>query len=479
MFDIIPNDIVLEITKLVDFYTAIQLSQTSKRINTLVKSTAIYKQWSEIIRAENTIVDVLITVCKQNTPDLLAYMIKCDKPSVAHNIAIYQIAFRISCEMGSLSQMLTIYDACPNIDIYEYLGENLYFAYHCNYYDIFHWYLDQMRNNGHDYDVNEIIEYIEDGETEIYDHIYNIMVTDLEDKLFMWSVDKDTMSSAVDYKMSYLDTPLVEQKLTSKQRKYLDQQSLPDELYYCQCQKPVCRICHYKNGGDKYTYAEILSKQKNLKIDMLQHMENTNSYVAMADAMLDNKKYITYDNWDRPFCVCINSLGISIYTYENDYDILCPESDMVHDILLHRFENYIGYWYGYDISEKNTHGNTLLIHLATYTDTNNDTKYEYVRISVGIYKMIFDDIVTDYVSPLLDNGISYPIAYTDKYIYSVTNDSIVNNKHLVDPKIPMYAMDHHWSSESLTHIYWPQCITNRRSNIDNKEFSKLIKKLKK
>ena len=67
----------------------------------------------------------------------------------------------------------------------------------------------------------------------------------------------------------------------------------------------------------------------------------------------------------------------------------------------------MGYWYGYDPVEQ-ANGNTMLIKI---------TNYRYIFVGWCIYQFDTDEELIDYVSPLGNNDVPYPIAYGINYVY--------------------------------------------------------------
>lgn len=148
----------------------------------------------------------------------------------------------------------------------------------------------------------------------------------------------------------------------------------------------------------------------------------TDSYCKNTD-FTTNKFYDIHDNGGRPFKVIITNDGIQIYTYLNHDQ---PE----YNILLHTFPEFLGYWSGYDSSyihpkcTEPSHGNSLLIQIS---------KTKYVYIGDNIYSFETDDIILDYISPVGNNDVPYPIAYGKDNIYFMLDKQFIKRVDLHSP----------------------------------------------
>ena len=70
---------------------------------------------------------------------------------------------------------------------------------------------------------------------------------------------------------------------------------------------------------------------------------------------------------------------------------------------------FIGYWKGYD-SGKYTkyHGNSILV---------KETKTSYVSIGWNIQRFTTPYEILDYVSPVGNSDVPYPVAFSEDYVY--------------------------------------------------------------
>jgi len=128
--------------------------------------------------------------------------------------------------------------------------------------------------------------------------------------------------------------------------------------------------------------------------------------------------YIHY-NYDRPFKVVINEDGcIKVYrTCEEHKDY--KEYKKYKDV-------YIGFGYidysGEEVKIKtngNDHiGNTIMIHLE---------KTKYVLITNKIYEINLPEKIEDYLFPVGNNDVPYPMAISKNYIYSLWSIDCLKN----------------------------------------------------
>jgi hypothetical protein len=68
----------------------------------------------------------------------------------------------------------------------------------------------------------------------------------------------------------------------------------------------------------------------------------------------------------------------------------------------------MGYWNGFDSSVEKFYGNTILVKI---------TDHKYISIGQNIYEFTTDEIITDYVSPIRNYDVPYPIANSKHYVY--------------------------------------------------------------
>lgn len=91
-----------------------------------------------------------------------------------------------------------------------------------------------------------------------------------------------------------------------------------------------------------------------------------------------------------------------------------------NSILIMSINLFRGFWWGYDSTANLSHGNSILIKL-------NIGKYLY--IGHEMYHFTTDDIITEYVSPVIDNT-PRPVAFGKKYIYFMLDNMMIDREHI-------------------------------------------------
>jgi hypothetical protein len=129
-------------------------------------------------------------------------------------------------------------------------------------------------------------------------------------------------------------------------------------------------------------------------------------------------EFLIHDNGGRPFKVVANTKEIIVYKcdYDNNKD-KCN-----YDKVCARFTKFVGYWTGFDSSSYAMHGNSILIKIS-----NN----EYVFIGWDIYSFKTTDVIEDYISPVGNNDVPYPVAYATNNVYFLTDSSYMEKSILL------------------------------------------------
>jgi hypothetical protein len=158
-----------------------------------------------------------------------------------------------------------------------------------------------------------------------------------------------------------------------------------------------------------------------------------------------NRVYFIHDNGGRPFKVIANKSGIHIYTHQDiDYSKLGEngEPELKYDILVKKITKFTGYWYGFDTSQFSTyHGNSILIQI---------TKKQYIEVGYEIYSFETSEEIIDYISPVGNSDVPYPVAYSENYVYFMLDKKYVPKKQLMIQATPINAEDIY--SEYYGHI---------------------------
>ena len=205
------------------------------------------------------------------------------------------------------------------------------------------------------------------------------------------------------------------------------------------------------NKCDQYTIENIIfnktpKKQKfmcwNQKIQDRQKelidIKKSDSYIPKNK--IKNRVYYTVSNGALPFQIIVNSQKIVVNKLDTNhaikiYDEQSKMKDDNRTILydgskhkynyLMKFTKFEGYWQGFDTSETKTHGNSILIKI-------ND--HNYVHINHEIYRFNTLDIILDFISPMGNNDVPYPMAIGDTYIYIIDEKIMVNKAELINIK---------------------------------------------
>ena len=76
------------------------------------------------------------------------------------------------------------------------------------------------------------------------------------------------------------------------------------------------------------------------------------------------------------------------------------------------------------------HGNSILI---------QETKNRYVSVGWYVSRFETDDEITDYISPVGNSDVPYPVAYSDKYVFFMLDNVYVKKEQLQTPAVPINA----------------------------------------
>ncbi len=173
-----------------------------------------------------------------------------------------------------------------------------------------------------------------------------------------------------------------------------------------------------KTKGDSKIIKSMSDKFKKLG-------KNTKSFIKIDKLGSMNKKYEIHDNGGRPFKVTANKDGIKIYTYAT------LNENPKYDVLLLTIKKFIGFWPGFDTGIYTTsHGNSILV---------QETITQYIYIGSVIYKFESPEEILDFVSPIGNSDVPYPVAYSENYVYFMLEGNYVQKTNLVTEAIPANA----------------------------------------
>ena len=142
----------------------------------------------------------------------------------------------------------------------------------------------------------------------------------------------------------------------------------------------------------------------------LQDLINTRSFIPYDNLTNKNRNCTTHSNGDLPFKIITNNAGIKIF-----------ENDVRPKKFILEFTDFIGYWRGFDSSPDKMHGNSVLIKIS-------DNKY--VSVGNSIYSFETDEKILDYVSPVGNNDVPYPVAFGENNVYFIPDKMLIDENEL-------------------------------------------------
>lgn len=161
--------------------------------------------------------------------------------------------------------------------------------------------------------------------------------------------------------------------------------------------------------------------------------ELTKTYIKSNERTSKTKTYYIHDNGSRPFKVDVSNKGIMIYKHnkiiyeKKTYTVYDTGYDQTPLLKLTKFK---GYWSGYDSSFYKMHGNSLLIKI-------NDNNYIYIGDS--IYSFTTKDKILDYISPVGNNDVPYPVCYGEHYVYFMVEKQYIDKNKITTTLSPKNA----------------------------------------
>lgn len=135
---------------------------------------------------------------------------------------------------------------------------------------------------------------------------------------------------------------------------------------------------------------------------------------------LTQKSYLIHDNGGRPFLVNVSDNEINIYKRPDGwYDNVDKKT---YTEIVATFKNPIKIFIGKSPKTRMTEksggfgskfkGNTILVNIS---------KNHYVYIGERIYEFYTNDQINEYVSPVGNSDVPYPVAFGEKNIYFMLN----------------------------------------------------------
>jgi len=152
----------------------------------------------------------------------------------------------------------------------------------------------------------------------------------------------------------------------------------------------------------------------------------SDSYIARKKIV--KKTYLMHNNGAQPFKVIVTARSIIILAEggyeidEEDEEIDEDEmNDCLYSVFVKEIDEFEGYWYGFDTSDDEEHGNSLLVKIS---------EQKYMHIGSQIYTFKTKDKIIDYVSPLGRNDVPYPVAKGTSNIYFMLDSKYIRKKNL-------------------------------------------------
>lgn len=176
---------------------------------------------------------------------------------------------------------------------------------------------------------------------------------------------------------------------------------------------------------------KLHSKEK-LRAKFNKLGKTTKSFISKTQLSSKDRDYLIHDNGGRPFKVVANSSGIDVYTFKDDPN-RDWEEEPDYNVHLLTIKKFIGYWVGFDTSPyTNFHGNSILI---------QETKHSYVSIGWMIHRFHTVDEILDYVSPVGNSDVPYPVAYGSSNVYFMLDMQYIPKDQLITEATPINAED--------------------------------------
>ncbi|ARF11257.1 hypothetical protein Klosneuvirus_1_114 [Klosneuvirus KNV1] len=152
-----------------------------------------------------------------------------------------------------------------------------------------------------------------------------------------------------------------------------------------------------------HNYRNLIGFWLEHRDNQIKDMKSTDSFITKEQLIDQEKKYQIHWNCGRPFEVIVKNKEIHVYNNLDNQEIL-------------HIKDFIGFWYGYDSAIREDHGNTILVQIS---------KHKYITIQ-GHDKTIrsfeTNDEILDYVSPIGNNDVPYPVAFGEENVYFMLDE---------------------------------------------------------
>lgn len=198
----------------------------------------------------------------------------------------------------------------------------------------------------------------------------------------------------------------------------------------------------------------------------LKEVKNTNTYIDRSE-MIGTKKYIIHDNFTIPWVVFCDKKEIKIVPVE-PWSREEPLGDKEAEIIT--VTDFEGYWSGYDSSLSKKHGNSILVKIKTSHETG--TELLYIGANIAKFNLESGDDVMDFITPIGNSDVPYPVTYTKKYVIFMLNIRAVLASSLITPATVATAEDIY--SEFYGHIH-PENLEKQKRTSLRHEYIRYLK----
>eukprot|EP01129_Flabellula_baltica_P015172 TRINITY_DN7540_c0_g1_i1.p1 TRINITY_DN7540_c0_g1~~TRINITY_DN7540_c0_g1_i1.p1 ORF type:complete len:211 (-),score=43.76 TRINITY_DN7540_c0_g1_i1:18-602(-) len=144
------------------------------------------------------------------------------------------------------------------------------------------------------------------------------------------------------------------------------------------------------------------------RLDTLTDMKSTGTYMPKA-SQTETLNYTTQMNGGEMYSVVVSPDEISVRRYQ----------DNTQQVL--RLTEFMGHWSGFDSSVYEMHGTSILIQV---------TALEYYYIAGSVVKFVTEEEVVDFVSPVGNSAVQYPVSYGKKYCWFMEDRQYVEADQL-------------------------------------------------
>ena len=173
-------------------------------------------------------------------------------------------------------------------------------------------------------------------------------------------------------------------------------------------------------GRTEEEHCKRWEAQKGRRDKELSSMLESGTFVSRSDLRHTQETYFIHDNGGRPFEVVADHESIHVHKNTMDDDEPYDEEPFL------TITDFEGYWSGFDSSPcRQREGSSILIKV---------TDNRYISIGWEIYRFdTQDDVILDYVSPIGNSDVPYPVAWSKDKVYFMLSRAWVKREDLKTP----------------------------------------------